>query len=42
MKLNIILDTKEFEKAWNAFRSALTVKKQGHETKLFILGKAVE
>ena len=26
MKIGIILETKEFEKAWNAFRFAVTAK----------------
>ncbi len=42
MKLGIILETKEFEKAWNAFRFAVTGKKQGHEVKVFLMGEAVE
>ena len=42
MRIGIILETKEFEKAWNAFRFALTAKKQGHETKIFLMGEAVE
>lgn len=42
MKIGIILQTKEFEKAWNAFRFAVTAKKQGHEVKLFLMGEAVE
>ncbi len=42
MKIGIILETKEYEKAWNAFRFAVTAKKQGHEVKLFLLGEAVE
>lgn len=42
MKIGIILETKEYEKAWNAFRFALTAKKQGHEVKLFLMGEAVE
>lgn len=42
MKLGIILETKEFEKAWNAFRFAVTAKKKGHEVKLFLMGEAVE
>jgi sulfur relay (sulfurtransferase) complex TusBCD TusD component (DsrE family) len=36
------LETKEYEKAWNAFRFAVTAKKQGHEVKLFLMGEAVE
>ncbi len=42
MKLAIILETKELEKAWNAFRFAVTAKKQEHEVKLFLMGEAVE
>jgi len=42
MKFGIILETKEFEKAWNAFRFAVTAKKQGHEVKVFLMGEAVE
>jgi len=41
MKIGIILQTKEFQKAWNAFRFAVTAKKQGHEVKLFLMGEAV-
>lgn len=42
MKLGVIIETKEFEKAWNAFRFAVTAKKQGHEVKVFLMGEAVE
>lgn len=42
MKVGIILETKELEKAWNAFRFAVTAKKQGHDVKLFLMGEAVE
>jgi uncharacterized protein involved in oxidation of intracellular sulfur len=42
MKIGIILETKEPEKAWNAFRFAVTAKKHGHEVKLFLMGEAVE
>jgi sulfur relay (sulfurtransferase) complex TusBCD TusD component (DsrE family) len=42
MKIGIILETKEFEKAWNAFRFAVTSKKNGHEVKVFLMGEAVE
>jgi len=42
MKLGIILETKEFEKAWNAFRFATTARKAGHEVKIFLMGEAVE
>jgi len=42
MKLGIIIETKEYEKAWNAFRFATTAKKQGHNVKVFLMGEAVE
>jgi uncharacterized protein involved in oxidation of intracellular sulfur len=42
MKIGIILETKEPEKAWNAFRFATTGRKQGHETKVFLMGEGVE
>jgi sulfur relay (sulfurtransferase) complex TusBCD TusD component (DsrE family) len=42
VKIGIILETKEFEKAWNAFRFAVTSKKQGNEVKVFLMGEAVE
>ncbi len=42
MKIGIIIETKEFEKSWNAFRFAVTAKKQGHEVKVFLMGEAVE
>lgn len=42
MKLGIIIETKELEKSWNAFRFAVTVKKASHEVKVFLMGEAVE
>lgn len=42
MKFGIILETKEYEKAWNAFRFATTARKQNHEVKVFLMGEAVE
>ena len=42
MKLGIIIETKEYEKAWNAFRFAVTAKKQDNEVKVFLMGEAVE
>jgi uncharacterized protein involved in oxidation of intracellular sulfur len=42
MKLGLILETKDPEKAWNAFRFAIASRKAGHETKIFLLGEAVE
>jgi len=42
MKIGIIIETKEYEKAWNAFRFAVTSKKQEPEVKVFLMGEAVE
>lgn len=42
MRIGIILETKEFEKAWNAFRFGVTARKQNHEVKVFLMGEAVE
>ena len=42
MKLAIILTSKDYEKAWNAFRFANAAKNQKHEVKMFLLGEAVE
>ncbi|MFS0921304.1 DsrE/DsrF/TusD sulfur relay family protein [Brevibacillus sp. 179-C 1.1 NHS] len=42
MKIGIILETKEPEKAWNAFRFANTSLKRQHEVQLFLMGEAVE
>lgn len=42
MKIGIILETKEYEKAWNALRFAVTARKQKHEVKVFLMGEAVE
>ncbi|HDR7455512.1 DsrE/DsrF/TusD sulfur relay family protein [Bacillus cereus] len=42
MKLGIILETKEPEKVWNAFRFANTALKKLHKVKLFLMGEAVE
>ncbi len=42
MKLGIIIETKEYEKAWNAMRFAVTAKKNGHGVKVFLMGESVE
>jgi sulfur relay (sulfurtransferase) complex TusBCD TusD component (DsrE family) len=42
MKLGVIIETKEFEKAWNAMRFAVTAKENGHWVKVFLMGEAVE
>ena len=38
MKLAIILETKEHEKAWNAFRFGVAALKKGHQVKFFLYG----
>lgn len=42
IKLGVIIETKEPEKAWNAFRFAVSSKRSGHEVKVFLMGEAVE
>jgi sulfur relay (sulfurtransferase) complex TusBCD TusD component (DsrE family) len=42
MKLGVIIETKEHEKAWNAMRFAVAAKKKGHEVKVFLMGEGVE
>jgi len=42
MKLGIILETNDLEKAWNAFRFATTALKRDHDVKVFLMGEAVE
>ncbi|MEX2459695.1 MAG: DsrE family protein [Paenibacillaceae bacterium] len=42
MKMGIILETKEPEKAWNAVRFANACLSKNHEVKLFLMGEAVE
>lgn len=42
MKIGIIIETKEYEKAWNAFRFAVHALKQEHSVKVFLMGEAVE
>jgi len=42
MNFGIIIETKELEKAWNAFRFAITSKGQGHDVKVFLMGESVE
>jgi sulfur relay (sulfurtransferase) complex TusBCD TusD component (DsrE family) len=42
VNIGVILETKEYEKAWNAFRFASTARKQGHGVKVFLMGEAVE
>lgn len=42
MKIGIILETNNPEKAWNGVRFANTALKQGHEVKLFLMSAGVE
>ena len=42
MKLGIILETNEPEKAWNAIRFGNAAIKQGHEVQLFLMSAGVE
>ncbi|MFD1418286.1 DsrE family protein [Companilactobacillus keshanensis] len=42
MKLGIILETKEHEKAWNGFRLAIKSLELGNEVKIFLMGEGVE
>ena len=42
MKIGIILETKEYEKAWNALRFANTAQKNSYEVRVFLMGEAVE
>ncbi|PLR84907.1 DsrE family protein [Bacillus canaveralius] len=42
MKYGIIIETKEPEKSWNAFRFANASLLHGHEVKVFLMGEGVE
>lgn len=42
MKIGIILETNEPEKAWNGVRFANTALGQGHEVRLFLMSAGVE
>ncbi len=42
MKIGIVLETKEPEKAWNAFRFGVASLKKGHNVSTFLMGEAVE
>lgn len=41
-KIGIIVETKDAEKAWNAFRFAIAARNQGCEVKVFLMGEGVE
>jgi uncharacterized protein involved in oxidation of intracellular sulfur len=42
MKLSLIINTNDPEKAWNGFRLAVASTLAGHEVKVFLLGSGVE
>ncbi len=42
MKIGIVLETKEAEKAWNAFRFGVKALGDDHEVRFFLMGEAVE
>ena len=42
MKIGIIVETNEPEKAWNGIRFANTAINEGHEVKLFLISAGVE
>ena len=42
MKIGIIVQTKEAEKAWNAFRFGVAALNAGHGVTVFLLGEGVE
>lgn len=43
MKIGIIIETNDLEKAWNGLRFAVTAKSErNHEVKVFLMGAGVE
>jgi uncharacterized protein involved in oxidation of intracellular sulfur len=42
MKMGIIIESNEPEKAWNAVRFGNAALKQGHEVKIFLMSAGVE
>ena len=42
MQLNLIVETNDAERLWNAFRLANTALEDGHEVATFLLGVGVE
>jgi sulfur relay (sulfurtransferase) complex TusBCD TusD component (DsrE family) len=42
MKIGIIIETNDPEKAWNAVRFANTALNEGHEVKIFLMSAGVE
>ena len=42
MKLGIVINTNDAEKAWNALRLGNTALEAGHEVSVFLMGSGVE
>lgn len=42
MKIGVMIETNEAEKAWNGVRFANTALKHGHEVKIFLMSSGVE
>ena len=42
MKIGVIIETKDYEKAWNGMRFAVHARKAGHDVKVFLMGEGVE
>ena len=42
MKIGLMIETNEAEKAWNGLRFANTAIKQGHQVKIFLMSAGVE
>jgi sulfur relay (sulfurtransferase) complex TusBCD TusD component (DsrE family) len=42
LKIGVIIETNEPEKAWNGVRFANTALKQGHNVKIFLMSAGVE
>ena len=42
MKIGIIIETNEPEKAWNGVRFGNAARKQGHDVKIFLMSAGVE
>ncbi len=42
MKIGLVINTNDPEKAWNAFRLAVTAKLSEHDVRVFLLGAGVE
>ena len=42
MRVGLVINTNDPEKAWNAFRLAVALVLAGHEVRVFLLGAGVE